>query len=47
MVLVADLIREAIESGRTRFDLLKGDLEYKYRFGATARPIGRLLLTRH
>ncbi|TMK85540.1 MAG: GNAT family N-acetyltransferase [Actinobacteria bacterium] len=47
MVLVADLIRGAIESGRTRFDLLKGDLEYKYRFGATPRPIGRLLLSRH
>ncbi|HMC37576.1 MAG TPA: GNAT family N-acetyltransferase [Actinomycetota bacterium] len=46
MVLVADLVRRAIESGREVFDLLKGDLEYKYRFGATPRPIRKLALTR-
>jgi CelD/BcsL family acetyltransferase involved in cellulose biosynthesis len=46
MVLVAELIRHAIDSGRTTFDLLKGDLDYKFRFGASPRPIGRLLLTR-
>jgi CelD/BcsL family acetyltransferase involved in cellulose biosynthesis len=46
MVLVAELIREAIEDGVARFDLLKGDLEYKYRFGARPRPVRRLLVAR-
>ena len=46
MVLVADLIRRAILSGRERFDMLKGDLAYKYRFGASPRPIGGLVLSR-
>jgi CelD/BcsL family acetyltransferase involved in cellulose biosynthesis len=46
MVLVADLIRGAVESGRQKFDLLKGDLEYKYRFGAVPRPIAKLELAR-
>jgi CelD/BcsL family acetyltransferase involved in cellulose biosynthesis len=46
MVLISDLIARAIELGRDTFDLLKGDIEYKYRFGATPRPIGKLILTR-
>ena len=46
MVLVAELIRSAIEEGRARFDFLKGDLEYKYRFGSRRRRIGRLSLQR-
>jgi len=46
MVLVADLIRRATLRGLERFDMLKGDLTYKYRFGASPRPIGRLLLSR-
>jgi CelD/BcsL family acetyltransferase involved in cellulose biosynthesis len=46
MVLVGDLIRRAIELGRGTFDLLKGDLEYKYRFGSVPRPIGALRLER-
>ena len=46
MVLVAQLIRRAAERGRRRFDMLKGDLEYKYRFGAVPRQIGRLVLRR-
>jgi CelD/BcsL family acetyltransferase involved in cellulose biosynthesis len=46
MVLVAVLIRRAIEVGHQRFDMLKGDLAYKYRFGASPRAIGRLLLSR-
>jgi CelD/BcsL family acetyltransferase involved in cellulose biosynthesis len=45
-VLVTDLIRRAGELGKRRFDMLKGDLEYKYRFGAAPRQIGRLVLTR-
>lgn len=46
MVLVAELIRSAIEEGRRGFDLLKGDLPYKYRFGARPRRIARLHLHR-
>jgi CelD/BcsL family acetyltransferase involved in cellulose biosynthesis len=46
MVLVAELIGEAIESGREVFDLLKGDLGYKYRFGASPRAVRRLVVRR-
>lgn len=46
MVLVAEMIRKAIEEGVGRFDLLKGDLEYKYRFGSRPREIVRLVVTR-
>jgi CelD/BcsL family acetyltransferase involved in cellulose biosynthesis len=46
VVLVTDLIRRAAELGRKRFDMLKGDLDYKYRFGALPRHIGRLVLRR-
>ncbi|MEX2458277.1 MAG: GNAT family N-acetyltransferase [Actinomycetota bacterium] len=46
MVLIAEMIRAAIDEGVGRFDLLKGDLEYKYRFGARARPVSRLLIRR-
>ncbi len=46
MVLVAEDVRIAIEGGCTGFDLLKGDYEYKYRFGARPRRIKRLLVRR-
>jgi CelD/BcsL family acetyltransferase involved in cellulose biosynthesis len=46
LVLVAKLIRSAIEEGCEGFDFLKGDLEYKYRFGPRPRRIARLLLDR-
>jgi CelD/BcsL family acetyltransferase involved in cellulose biosynthesis len=46
IVLVLEMIRGAIDTGRDTFDLLKGDLEYKYRFGASPRPVGRLVLRR-
>jgi CelD/BcsL family acetyltransferase involved in cellulose biosynthesis len=45
-VLVADLIGQAIESGRSAFDMLKGDLDYKYRLGAAPRRVRRLVLDR-
>jgi CelD/BcsL family acetyltransferase involved in cellulose biosynthesis len=45
MVLVADLIERAIGEGCRRFDMLKGDLGYKYRFGPRPRAIRRLVLT--
>ncbi|HEX6261370.1 MAG TPA: GNAT family N-acetyltransferase [Actinomycetota bacterium] len=46
MVLVAETIREAIAEGCARLDMLKGDLGYKYRFGARPRAIRRLRLAR-
>ena len=46
MVLVGELIRAAIEEGCSTFDMLKGDLEYKYRFGAEPRKLLRLDLSR-
>jgi CelD/BcsL family acetyltransferase involved in cellulose biosynthesis len=46
MVLVAEDIRQAIAEGCRRFDLLKGDYPYKYRFGARPRAVRRLVVTR-
>jgi len=46
MVLVADLIERAVAEGFRAFDLLKGDLAYKYRFGARPRPMARLVVER-
>ncbi len=43
MVLVAENIRQAVEEGCSRFDLLKGDYAYKYRFGARPRLVRRLV----
>jgi CelD/BcsL family acetyltransferase involved in cellulose biosynthesis len=46
MVLVAELIRDAIAEDRRAFDFLTGDLGYKYRFGARPRRMARLRLRR-
>jgi CelD/BcsL family acetyltransferase involved in cellulose biosynthesis len=46
IVLVSELIRSAIDEGCRTFDLLKGDVGYKYRFGARPRRVCRLLLAR-
>ncbi len=46
MVLVAEDIRIAIEAGHASFDLLKGDYDYKYRFGAVPRRVRRLVVSR-
>jgi CelD/BcsL family acetyltransferase involved in cellulose biosynthesis len=46
MVLVGEDIRLAIEDGCEAFDLLKGDYQYKYRFGAYPRAVKRLIVTR-
>lgn len=46
MVLVGEDIRIAIEGGCSAFDLLKGDYEYKYRFGSFPRAVKRLLVRR-
>lgn len=46
MVLVGELIKASIEEGLHTFDMLKGGLEYKFRFGSVARPLMRLQLRR-
>jgi CelD/BcsL family acetyltransferase involved in cellulose biosynthesis len=43
IVLFADRIRSAIARHFTCFDFLRGDEPYKYRFGATDRPLYQLL----
>jgi CelD/BcsL family acetyltransferase involved in cellulose biosynthesis len=46
VVLTATAIERAIELGRKEFDFLRGDEEYKYRFGAVDSQIFRLRVTR-
>ncbi|MDD5368114.1 MAG: GNAT family N-acetyltransferase [Anaerolineaceae bacterium] len=41
-VLLADLLRWANENGREEFDFMRGDEDYKYRFGAIDRFIVRV-----
>jgi len=43
IVLFAERIRTAIARGFTAFDFMRGDEPYKYRFGATDRPLYQLL----
>jgi CelD/BcsL family acetyltransferase involved in cellulose biosynthesis len=45
-VLVAEVIRIAIDEGCSGLDLLKGDYGYKYRFGARPRAVKRLVISR-
>jgi CelD/BcsL family acetyltransferase involved in cellulose biosynthesis len=42
IVLVELLMRQAVSSGRDRFDFLKGEETYKFRLGASARPLYRV-----
>lgn len=44
IVLLSYCIRHAIETGRTRFDFLRGDEEYKFRFGAQRTTIHNVLM---
>ncbi|GAP22232.1 GNAT family N-acetyltransferase [Leptolinea tardivitalis] len=44
-VLLGHLIQWSIEHGRTEFDFMRGDEEYKYRFGAVDRFVMRADLT--
>lgn len=46
VVLTATAIEEAIKLGRSEFDFLRGDEEYKYRFGAVDRNIYRIRMER-
>ncbi|OJX39655.1 MAG: hypothetical protein BGO78_05195 [Chloroflexi bacterium 44-23] len=45
-VLLAYLLQWSIENKRTAFDFLRGNEDYKYRFGATDRFVYRIRLTR-
>jgi CelD/BcsL family acetyltransferase involved in cellulose biosynthesis len=44
-VLLGHLLQWAIENGRTEFDFMRGDEDYKYRFGAVDRFVMRATLT--
>jgi CelD/BcsL family acetyltransferase involved in cellulose biosynthesis len=44
IVVTARSIEHAIEQGRGTFDFLRGDEEYKYRFGAHDTEVRRLLV---
>lgn len=44
VVLTAEIIRQAIESGAPTFDLLRGQEPYKYKLGAVDRPLWMLSL---
>lgn len=46
VVLTAQIIQRAIESGAKTFDLLRGEEPYKYKLGATNRPLWMLNLTK-
>jgi CelD/BcsL family acetyltransferase involved in cellulose biosynthesis len=45
-VLLGYLLQWAIEHGRAGFDFMRGDEEYKYRFGAQNRYVQRALIRR-
>jgi CelD/BcsL family acetyltransferase involved in cellulose biosynthesis len=44
-VLLGNLIRSAIETGHTEFDFMRGDEDYKYRFGAVDRFVLRVVVS--
>jgi CelD/BcsL family acetyltransferase involved in cellulose biosynthesis len=46
VVLIAGLVRGALEAGAKRFDFLRGDEGYKYEWGSVDEPIQRLLVRR-
>lgn len=39
LVLLAGVVRDAMERGHTRFDFLRGEERYKYEFGPTPEPV--------
>lgn len=45
-VLLSYLIQHAIETGRKTFDFMRGDEEYKYRFGASDNYVLKIQATR-
>ena len=47
IVLLSYCIQWAIELGRSKFDFLRGDEEYKYRFGAQPTEVYRLVIAKN
>ena len=45
-VLLALLIEQAINEGRTHYDFMQGNEDYKYRFGGVDTPVYRLTIER-
>lgn len=45
-VLLGELLRWANENGRDTFDFMRGDEDYKFRFGGQQRAVMRVTLTR-
>lgn len=45
-VILGNLIQWCTENGKTRFDFMRGDEEYKYRFGAENRHLMQLNVSR-
>ena len=45
-VLLGHLLKWANENGRSEFDFMRGDEDYKYKFGAVDRFVDRLTLTK-
>jgi CelD/BcsL family acetyltransferase involved in cellulose biosynthesis len=45
-VLLAYVIQWGIENGRTALDFMRGDEDYKYRFGGVDRFVLRVQITR-
>ena len=46
VVMVERLIQRALETGKRRFDFLRGNEPYKYEWGAVDEPLQRLLVRR-
>lgn len=47
IVLLSYCIQEAIARGKERFDFMRGDEAYKYRFGAAEGAVYRLVVRKH
>jgi CelD/BcsL family acetyltransferase involved in cellulose biosynthesis len=47
VVMVAEYVKLAIDSGRRRLDFLRGNEPYKYEWGAVDEPIQRILISRN
>lgn len=45
-VILGNLIQWCTQNGKTRFDFMRGDEEYKYRFGAQNRQLVQIKITR-
>ena len=44
LVLLAHVVRDAIERGRRRFDFLRGEERYKFEFGPTPEPVHAVII---